>query len=137
MSVDGCGSAEPPVDALTDRLIACAWAVNVAQAALLDAVVAVADRDPVGFDADLVAFTLAWTQTAARNEVEFGRHLQRVLKPVWAAMCRGDLDVRRARVCSDVLCTVGDDIAFTIALDYADRAHEWTTTQLRDRLRRA
>ena len=137
MSVDTSGSAEPSIDELTGRLTAGARAVNIAQAAMLETVVAVADRDPVGFDADLVAFTLKWTQSAARGEVEFGRQLQRVLKPVWAAMCRGALDVRRAHVFCDVLCTVDDEIAFAIALDHADRAHEWTTAQLRDRLRRA
>jgi len=109
----------------------------LADAALLEAAVAVADRDPAGFDADLVATSLAWTRTAARHEVELGRYLQRVVKPVWAAMCRGDLDLRRANVFYDVLCTVDDDVAFAIALQHADRAHEWTTTQLRDRLRRA
>ncbi|HEU0239816.1 MAG TPA: DUF222 domain-containing protein [Micromonosporaceae bacterium] len=137
MNVDTSELAESSIDELTGQLTARARAVNMAHAAMLETVVAVADRDPVGLDADLVAFTLKWTQTAARGEVEFGRHLQRVLKPVWAAMCRGDLDVRRARVFCDVLCTVNDQIAFAIALDHADRAHEWTIAQLRDRLRRA
>src|SRR5215467_10744929 len=109
----------------------------IADAALLDAVVAVADRGPVGFDADEVAFTLAWTQTTARHQVEFGRYLQQVVKPVWAAMCTGDLDIARARVFHDVLAVIDDSLAFTIALDHVDRAGGWTTSQLRDRLRRA
>jgi hypothetical protein len=125
------------VDALTDKLQRCARIAVLADAAFLEAAVAVADRHPAGFDADLVAFSLNWTRTAARHEVELGRYLQRVVKPVWAAMRRGDVDLRRARVFYDVLCTVDDDVAFAIALQHADRACEWTTTQLRDRLRRA
>ncbi|HEU0239515.1 MAG TPA: HNH endonuclease, partial [Micromonosporaceae bacterium] len=125
------------VDALTDVLAVRARAAAVADAALLDAVVAVADRDRLGFDADQVAVTLAWTRAAARYQVEFGRYLQRVVKPVWAAMCAGDVDVPRARVFHDVLCAVDDGVAFTIALDHVDRAPGWTTGQLRDRLRRA
>ena len=102
-------SSEAPVDALTDVLLARARAAAVADAALLDAVVAVADRDPCGFDADLVALSLRWTQVAARAQVEFGRYLQRVIKPVWVALCAGDLDVARARVFHDVLACVDDD----------------------------
>ena len=124
-------------DTLTDLLQARARAAAIADAALLDAVVAVADRDPLGFDTDLVAFTLAWTQTTARAQVEFGRYLQQVIKPAWTALCAGDLDLPRARVFHDVLALVDDNIAFTIALDLVERAGGWTTGQLRDRLRRA
>lgn len=126
-----------PIDALTDLLVARARAAAAADAALLDAVVAVADRDPVGFDADLVAFTLAWTQSFARWQVEFGRYLQRVIKPVWTALAVGDLDLGRARVFFEVLSLTDDALAFSVALDFVDRATEWTTGQLRDRLKRA
>ncbi|HEU0240730.1 MAG TPA: HNH endonuclease, partial [Micromonosporaceae bacterium] len=122
---------------MTDVLTARARAAAIGDAALLDAVVAVADRDPLGFDADQVAFTLVWTQAAARQQVEFGRYLQRVVKPLWAAMCAGDIDVARARVFYDVLCAVDDGVAFGIALEHVDLAPGWTTGQLRDRLRRA
>src|SRR5262245_37125038 len=127
----------PSRDDLADVLERRARAAAIADAALLDAVVAVADRDAIGFDADLVAFTLAWTQTTARHQVEFGRYLQRVVKPVWAATCAGDIDIGRARVFHDVLAVTDDSLAFTIALDHVDRAAGWTTSQLRDRLRRA
>jgi hypothetical protein len=139
VGVDGevLAGGDSPADVLTDVLRVRARVAAVAEAALLEAVVAVADRDPLGFDADLVAFALRWTQTAARAQVEFGRYLQRVIKPVWAAMCAGDLDVPRARVFHDVLAVVDDDIAFGIALDFVDRAALWTTGQLRERLRRA
>ncbi|HEY7177353.1 MAG TPA: hypothetical protein VH442_20750, partial [Micromonosporaceae bacterium] len=137
MGIDSGESETPPVDALADLLTARIRAAAVAEAALLDAVVAVADREPAGFDADLVAFTLAWTRTAARTQVEFGRYLQHVIKPVRAALSDGALDVPRARVFHDVLACVDDGIAFAIAAEFADRAAGWTTGQLRDRLRRA
>ena len=139
VSVDATNvaSTAATADALTDVLVARARAAAVADAALLEAVVAVADRDPLGFDADLVALSLRWTQVAARAQVEFGRYLQRVIKPVWAALSAGDLDVARARVFHDVLACVDNDVAFAIALDLVDRAGGWTTGQLRERLRRA
>src|SRR5262245_14535094 len=128
MSIDGRpeSAGHMPCDALTETLRAQARAAAIADAALLDAVVTVADRDPAGFEADLVAFTLAWTQTNARAQVELGRCLQRVVKPVWTACCMGDLDMPRARVFHDVLAAVDDDVAFTIALDLVDRAAGWT-----------
>ncbi|HKE63403.1 MAG TPA: HNH endonuclease [Micromonosporaceae bacterium] len=136
MSVD---DREDPcsIDALTDTLCDRARVAAIADAALLEAVVAVADRDPAGFDADLVAFSLKWTHAAARSQVEFGRYLQRVIKPVWSAFCVGAIDVARARVFHDMLSAVDDQVAFDIALDLVDRAGQWTVTQLRDRLRRA
>src|SRR5215467_13019544 len=137
MRIDGDESAEPSIDILTDRLTASARAAAIAYAALLETAVEAADREPVGFDTDLVAFTLAWSQSNARWHVEFGRYLQRVIKPVWSALCDGDLDVARARVFHDVLVAVDDDLALVIAVDFVARASGWTTGQLRDRLRRA
>ncbi|HEY7174296.1 MAG TPA: hypothetical protein VH442_05210, partial [Micromonosporaceae bacterium] len=81
----------PTRDVLAAVLECRARAAAIADAGLLEAVVAVADRDPAGFDADQVAFTLAWTQVTARHQIEFGRYLQRVVKPVWAAMGTGDI----------------------------------------------
>src|SRR5262245_11095635 len=100
MTIDGA-SSEPSIDDLTDQLTARARAAAIADASLLEAVVAVADRDAVRFDADHVAFALMWTRSTARWHVEFGRYLQRVIKPVWAALCDGEIDVARARVFHD------------------------------------
>ncbi|HEU0239384.1 MAG TPA: HNH endonuclease [Micromonosporaceae bacterium] len=136
MSVDNCEDPSS-IDALTDTLCDRARVAAIADAALLEAVVAVADRDQAGFDADLVAFSLRWTHVAARSQVEFGRYLQRVIKPVWSALCVGALDMARARVFHDMLSAVDDHLAFDIALDLVDSAGQWTVTQLRDRLRRA
>jgi hypothetical protein len=60
-----------------------------------------------------------------------------VIKPVWAALCTGDVDVARAHVFHDILTPLPDDVAVALAAEYVGRASEWTTSQLRDRLRRA
>jgi hypothetical protein len=65
---------------------------------LLEAIVAVAAATRPGFDADEVAFALAWTQSAARSQVEFGRYLIRVVPEVFAALTRGAVDVRVADI---------------------------------------
>jgi hypothetical protein len=127
-------------DALDDPVaVLCARArdVSIASARLLEAIVAVASDARPGFDADEVAFALAWTQSAARSQVEFGRYLTRVVPDVFAALGRGAMDVRRAWVFADVLALVDDSIAATIAGAVLPIAGDLTTSQLRDRLRRA
>ena len=104
---------------------------------LLEAIVAVASDARPGFDADEVAFALAWTQSAARSQVEFGRYLIRAVPEVFAALGRGAIDVRRAWVFADVLGLVDDSLAATIAAAVLPVAGDLTTSQLRDRLRRA
>ena len=144
-SVDGV-NASSAVD--TDRIRAaaarrvdemCARArdVSVASARLLEAIVAVADDARPGYDADEIAFALAWTQSAARSQVEFGRYLIRVLPDVFAALGTGTIDVRRAWVFCDVLAPVEDTVAAAIAAAVLPVAGALTTSQLRDRLRRA
>jgi Domain of unknown function (DUF222) len=126
------GSADP-----VDELRACAREVSIATARLLAAAVRVADQAKAGFDADEVAFALAWTQSAARSQVEFGRYLIRTLPPVFGALTIGEIDVRRAWVFADVLAVVDDAIASEIAGAILPSAGALTTSQLRDRLRRA
>ena len=118
-------------------LCARAREVSVATARLLEAIVAVASDARPGFDADEVAFALAWTQSAARSQVEFGRYLTRVVPEVFAALGLGAIDVRRAWVFADVLALVDDSKAATIAGAVLPVAGDLTTSQLRDRLRRA
>ncbi|HEY9481430.1 MAG TPA: DUF222 domain-containing protein, partial [Micromonosporaceae bacterium] len=124
---------DDPVAALCAR----AREVSVATARLLEAIVAVASNARPGFDADEVAFALAWTQSAARSQLEFGRYLIRVLPEVFAALGRGAIDVRRAWVFADVLAVVDDSMAASLAGSVLPVAGELTTSQLRDRLRRA
>jgi hypothetical protein len=126
-------SIDDPVAVLCAR----AREVSVATARLLEAIVAVADDARPGFDADEVAFALAWTQSAARSQVEFGRYLTRVVPDVFSALGRGAIDARRAWVFADVLAPVDDTIAATIAAAVLPAAGDLTTSQLRDRLRRA
>lgn len=109
----------------------------MASARLLEAIVAVAADARPGFEADEVAFALAWTQSAARSQVEFGQYLIRVVPDVFAALGQGTIDVRRAWVFADVLALVDDTIAARIAAAVLPVAGELTTSQLRDRLRRA
>jgi hypothetical protein len=118
-------------------LCARARETSVATARLLEAIVAVADGTRPGYDADEVAFALAWTQSAARSQVEFGRYLIRVLPQVFAALASGAVDVRRAWVFCDVLAPVDESVAAAIAGAILPHAGELTTSQLRDRLRRA
>ncbi|HKD98120.1 MAG TPA: DUF222 domain-containing protein [Micromonosporaceae bacterium] len=108
-----------------------------AAAGLLAAVVAVADTAVPGFEADEVAFALAWTQTGARRQVEFGRWLTGVQPVVFAAFTAGDIDTARAWVFYDYLATVDDEVAARIAAALLPVAAGLTTSQLRDRLRRA
>jgi hypothetical protein len=115
----------------------CARDVATASARLLSAIVVVADRAKPGFDADEVAFALAWTQSAARSQVDFGRYLIGTVPAVFDALARGDIDVRRAWVFADVLALVDDAIAVDIARAVLPHAPRLTTSQLRDRLRRA
>ncbi|HEY7176747.1 MAG TPA: DUF222 domain-containing protein, partial [Micromonosporaceae bacterium] len=131
--MDEAGSAISSVDALRR----CARDAAIASGRLLAAILDVAADAKPGFEADEVAFALAWTQTAARAQVEFADYLASALPDVFDALCRGDIDVRRAWVFFDVLCVVDDAIAISIAADVLPRAPELTTSQLRDRLRRA
>ncbi|HKE65806.1 MAG TPA: DUF222 domain-containing protein [Micromonosporaceae bacterium] len=126
-------SLPDPVDALRAR----EREVSAASARLLSAVVDVAADAKPGFEADEVAFALAWTQVAARTQVEFGRYLIGTLPDVFAALAIGVIDVRRAWVFFDALAAVDDEIAAEIAAAVLPKAPGLTTTQLRDRLRRA
>ena len=136
MGVDGVDDRDVDDDPVA-VLCARAREVSVATARLLDAIVAMASDARPGFDADEVAFALAWTQSAARSQVEFGRYLTRVVPDVFTALGRGAIDVRRAWVFADVLALVDDSIAATIASSVLPIAGDLTTSQLRDRLRRA
>lgn len=126
-------SAPDPVDALRAR----EREVSTASARFLSAVVDVAADAKPGFEADEVAFALAWTQVAARTQVEFGRYLIGTVPDVFAALAIGVIDVRRAWVFFNVLAAVDGEIAAEIAAAVLPKAPGLTTTQLRDRLRRA
>jgi len=136
-SVPPPGSAgEDAVDAV-DVLRLRAREASMAAAALLAAVVMVAGAAEPGFEADEVGFALSWTQTAARRQVDFGRWLTGELPDVFAALALGDIDVPRAWVFYDQLATVEPAVALSVAAAILPVAGGLTTSQLRDRLRRA
>jgi Domain of unknown function (DUF222) len=124
--------------AVVDVLAGCGRLVAYAQARLLEAMVAVADRTVgVGFDADEVAFALHLPRAVAQREVVLGRDLIHRLPAVLAALEAGRIDLARARVFSDLLAAVDDDtLARTIADKFLPSAEEWTASQLRSRLQR-
>lgn len=133
----GLGAAAGPSGDPVEELRACARRVSVESARLLASIVSVADGAKPGFDADEIAFALAWTQTYARGQLALARYLTRTLPAVFAALSAGDIDPRRAWVFFDVLAAVDDEIAAGIAAAVLPKAPELTTSQLRDRLRRA
>ena len=77
---------------LEQRAREAAAAAGELLAALLD----VADHAIPGFDDAEVAFTLAWSQNAARMQIEFARFLRDTLPDVFAALRTGDIDAYRA-----------------------------------------
>jgi hypothetical protein len=133
-------ASSSPVDggAVVDVLVGWGRLVAYAQARLLAAMVAVADRSVgVGFDADEVAFALCLPRMLAQREVALGQDLTRRLPAVFAALEAGRIDLARARVFSDQLAVVDDDgLARSIADKFLPAAEDWTASQLRSRLQR-
>ncbi len=114
-----------------------ARAAAVASATLLTSVVTVAAAAEKGYDTDEVAVALTWTPGQARCQVQFGKYLTTVLPQVLAAFAVGDIDYRRAWLFYDLLATVDDTLAAAIAATLLPDAGEWTTSQLRARIRKA
>ena len=74
----------------------------VAAGRLLSAILAVADTAFRGLMLIRSRFALVWSSSAARGQVEFGRYLRDVIPDVFAALCAGVIDGRRAWVFYDV-----------------------------------
>jgi Domain of unknown function (DUF222) len=125
--------------AAVDALVDCGRVVARAEARLLAAMVAVADRSVgIGFDADEVAFALNMPRMLAQREVVLARDLVRRLPAVFASLESGRIDLARARVFSDLLSDVDDDgVARSLAGEFLPPAEEWTSSQLRARLQKA
>jgi hypothetical protein len=138
MSEDGTLPSDMDGSAFVDALVECGQQVAHAQAQLLEAMVAVADRSVgVGFDADEVAFALHLPRMVAQREVALGRDLVHRFPAVFAVLQAGRIDLARARVFSDLLAAVDDDgLARSIADKLLPPAQEWTASQLRARLQR-
>jgi len=121
----------------TDVLEKRARAAAVAAGELLAALLDVADDAIGGFDADEIAFTLAWSQNAARMQIEFGRFLRDVFPDVFAVLRAGDIDAYRAWMFYDVLRAADPDVAVRVAATMLPDAPELTATEVRRKLRRA
>jgi hypothetical protein len=86
-----------------------------------------------------IAFAMRWTRTAAGGRLEQARELIEDLPAVQAALLAGDIDMPKARViCELVGWLPVDDLQVRrqVVDKVIDRAAQWTTGQLRARLRK-
>lgn len=84
-----------------------------------------------------VAFALTWTHTAAGARLEQARQLAEELPQVLAALRAGDIDMPKMLVIADLAGWLDDRAAARAIVDRVlVRAPEWTTGQLRARLRK-
>ena len=108
-----------------------------AQARLLELVLRVTDaaEDP-RYGADEVAFALTWTRATADVQEDLARQLICGLPEVFAAFCRGDIDLPKARVFADTLQALDRGVASKVAAQVLAVAPQKTTAQLRAMLHR-
>ncbi len=105
------------------------------QASYLADLLAVAEATPEAeFAAFEVAAALTLTRQAATMQLALAADIVRRLPEVHAAMCRGDLDLAKARVFSDVLSTLEGPVARRVVASILPVAPSLTTGQLRARL---
>jgi hypothetical protein len=83
-----------------------------------------------------IAFALTWTHTAATIRLDQAMRMIEDLPMVQAALAAGRIDVPKALVLCDEVCVLDSDVARGIVERLIDKAPEWTTGQLRARLRR-
>jgi hypothetical protein len=84
-----------------------------------------------------VAFALTWTHTAAGARLEQARQLVEELPQVLAALRAGDIDMPKVLVIADLAGWLDDRAAAQVVVDRVlVKAPEWTTGQLRARLRK-
>ncbi|WP_203910848.1 HNH endonuclease signature motif containing protein [Rhizocola hellebori] len=120
---------------VVDRLIARARLLAQINASMLADLVAVADATPhpefAGFE---VSAALILTGQAADVQLELAHTIVRRLPAVHAAMSAGDIDLPRARVIADAVCTLDLDLARDIVKKILPQAPALTTGALRVRL---
>ncbi len=106
-------------------------------AAFLTDLLAVADATAVAeFASYEISASLTWTRQCATNQLALAADSVRRLPGVHAAMACGDLDLAKAKVFSDLLSTLDDDVARAVAATILPCAPSLTTGQLRARLRK-
>ena len=86
----------------------------IADGRVLTALLDIADAARTGFDADEIAFALAWTHGGARSRLSYARYLRDVIPAVFTALCAGEVDGHRSWVFYDVLATADDQVAATV-----------------------
>ncbi len=87
------------------------------------------------FAADQVAFALTMSRWAAYRMLNLGEQLLQKLPMVYEALAAGRIDYPRAAVYVAELRMLDEATAQAIATATLAKAHVWTPTQLRDRLR--
>ena len=114
-------------------------------AQLYQAMNAVADAiDPEDMPEDVVekaaaaevAAALKWTRHTADSEMSFATDLRRRLPQIWSVLLDGRIDVARARVLVHGTAHLPTGTAQTVVDSIIDKAHRYTTGQLRTRLRK-
>src|SRR5262245_64594264 len=113
-----------------------------ALATLYEAARSVGDEDSLEraekvdeFSADQPAFSLRWTRSRAQGQLALAEDLLTRLPAVFLSLQTGRIDVPKAMAFSDVLHGLDDDKARLVADRLLVKAEQWTTSQLRERLR--
>src|SRR5262245_10702010 len=87
------------------------------------------------FSADQPAFTLRWTRSRAQGQLGLAEDLITRLPAVFGALAAGRIDVPKAMAFSDVTHGLDEDKARMVVDKLLVKAEQWTTSQLRERLR--
>src|SRR5262245_49889236 len=87
------------------------------------------------FSADQPAFTLHWTRSRAQGQLALAEDLITRLPAVFLSLQAGRIDVPKAMAFSDVTHGLDEDKARLVADRLLVKAEQWTTSQLRERLR--
>jgi hypothetical protein len=87
------------------------------------------------FSADQPAFTLRWTRSRTQSQLGLAEDLITRLPAVFASLHGGRIDVPKAMAFSNLLHGLDDDKAGLVVDKLLVKAEQWTTSQLRERLR--
>jgi hypothetical protein len=93
-------------------------------------------EEPYPWAATEIAFALRWTHTAASVRLDQAVRMVEDLPMVQAALAAGAIDVPKALVMLDEVCSLEPEVARRIVARLVVRAPELTTGQLRAKLRR-
>lgn len=120
-----------------ERLVAVVQGVQARMLARFGALRPGDDREVSEFAADEVAPALRVSRGAAAARLGLAVDLQRRLPATLAALCRGELDLAKARVISEAVASLTDSQAGVVEQAVLPRAAEQTAPALRAAARRA